>query len=386
MKNDRPINVFVDAHVFDGEYQGSRTFIKEIYNLLALKQDLQLHLGAYDIENLKKHFPGRSNVTFIKYESKSRYLRLLRDIPAIIKNNNIEYAHFQYIIPLLKKCRYIVTLHDVIFCDYPEEFSLSYRLVKKYLYRRSAAIADIVTTVSEHSKASIRKHLIPGRNNTIHIIPNGVHDRFFQPYNKEAAQTYIAQRYGFDKYILYVSRIEKRKNHVAALKAFLDLQLHSAGYHLVFLGHETKKVTELDELLSSLPETTRQSIYIDATVSDEDLLNFYKASATFVYPSRAEGFGIPPLEAGALRIPVICSNTSAMEAFTFFGKNHIDPQDYELFKKRLHEIITNSPGENDLAQLSETIRQQYSWTSAAEQLYSAIMKDRSLTTHSAQLN
>ena len=54
LKPPNKIRIFVDAHVFDSEYQGTRTFIREIYLILAGKADLELYLAACDIENLKK--------------------------------------------------------------------------------------------------------------------------------------------------------------------------------------------------------------------------------------------------------------------------------------------------------------------------------------------
>ena len=69
MESNSGIRIFVDAHVFDGEFQGTRTFIKGIYTILARKNDVQLYLGAHNTGNLKKDFSGLGNVHFVKYKS-----------------------------------------------------------------------------------------------------------------------------------------------------------------------------------------------------------------------------------------------------------------------------------------------------------------------------
>lgn len=376
MSSSSPINLFVDAHVFDNEFQGTRTFLREIYLLLARRPDIELFLAANDIANLTRIFPQQPNVHFIAYKSHSSLIRLGWELPMLLKKHAIDYAHFQYISPLVKNCKLIVTLHDVIFSEYPDEFSRGYRLMKKFLYKRSAHLADIITTVSEYSARSIRSFLEVPSSIPIHIVPNGVGPKFFAPYDRQRSREYIAGKYGVEKPILYVSRIEPRKNHVFLLQAYLQLELYKKGYHLVLLGSQSIRVPLFDKLLAGLPPEVRQFIFMDHKIDDADLIEFYRAAAVFVYPSRAEGFGIPPLEAAALAIPVICSNSSAMEQFTFFGEYHIDPFDLSLLVDKLQAILENPPSAEHLVELSKTVGREYSWEHAEEIFYQAISQDR----------
>jgi glycosyltransferase involved in cell wall biosynthesis len=367
------IKILVDAHVFDGEFQGTRTFLREIYTCMAAMPRIELYIAAQDLDNLRACFPSAPNVFFIPFKSPSSIVRLTFEIPAIIKKYRINFAHFQYIVPPVKTCKYIVTTHDVIFNEYPDEFSAAYRLRKNFLYRVSALRSDIITTVSEYSRLSIRKYL-GIRSKRIYVTPNGVADRFFADHNKEGSKKYIREKYGLGKFILYVSRIEPRKNHALLLRSFLDLELYNRGYALVLLGHESIRVPDFDALMDTLPAEAKGKVVVRRDVNDEDLLEFYRAAALFVYPSRAEGFGIPPLEAAALKTPVLCSNTSAMSDFSFFGDDHIDPYDETRFKEKLRNALENPHDPEYLEQLSALVRDKYNWEASAKKLYDIILK------------
>jgi len=377
MSGNSTIRLFADAHVFDGEYQGSRTFIKELYNELIKNKNIQLYLAAYDIDNLKLFFPEVENLYFIKYKTRNRVVRLAIEIPQLVKKYGIGYAHFQYIAPLYKNCKFIVTTHDVLFNNIPSSFSTRYRWQKNFLYRLGAKKADILTTVSAYSKQAVNRYfkIDTGR---IHVIPHGVNPKFFEPYDKKQSVDFIRTTYGLQKIILYVSRFEPRKNHAALLQAFIDLALYEQDYHLVLAGHKSIPVTAFDQLLDSLPETVRRYIFISNTINDDELLQLYRAATVFVYPSLGEGFGMPPLEAGALKIPVLCSNTTALADFSFFGSNHADLSGYETLKNKLAGILNTPPGDLQLTEIQNIIKNNYCWTKTAAQFYALLQQNNTV--------
>ncbi len=374
MRTAGTIRLFLDAHIFDGEFQGSRTFIKELYNILLQKKDLELYIAAYDIEKLKQYFPEANNIFFIKLKTRSSVLRLLIEIPQLIKKLRIDYAHFQYMVPVVKNCRFIVTTHDVLFNEFPKEFPLWYRVSKNIQYSRAAKKADILTTDSEYSKGSIHRYLgVPAEK--VNVLTLGINNSFFNPYDKQASKEYIKHKYGFDQYILFVSRREPRKNHLMLLQAYLDLKLYEQELYLVFIGHESIKTPAFDKLLHTLSERKRSYIIFNEQATDEELLAFYQGATVFVYPSKAEGFGLPPLEAAALKVPVVCSNNSSLGDYTFFGKNHINPADYDAFKERLADVLINAPAEDDLDTIAATIQQNYCWQRTADSFYQLLKQN-----------
>lgn len=372
MKAKRPIRLFVDAHTFDNEFQGSRTFIRELYAHLATDPAFELFVAAYDVEHLAQYFPGSGQVRLVKLRSRSSLIRLLIDIPLLVRKHRIDYAHFQYIVPLIKNCRFIVTIHDVLFRDQPESFSWFYRVSKTLLYRLGAWRADILTTDSSFSARSIVRylHADPAK---IHLVPIAISDRFFASYEKTALQAAFVEKYGFDKFILYVSRIEPRKNHAALLRAFLELKLWEQGYRLVLLGHESIATPAFDELMSYLSPVVRTFVVLRSDIADAELLSFYRAATVFVYPSTAEGFGIPPLEAAAAGTPVICSDRTALADFHFFGTRHIDPTDFFQLRTSIAQVLDQAPDETELETIRATIKERYNWSRSAE-LFTGLIK------------
>ncbi|MFI3319829.1 MAG: glycosyltransferase family 1 protein [Rikenellaceae bacterium] len=350
------MRLLVDMHCFDLKTsEGINTYLRGIYaEFVEIASDVEFFFVARDIQKLKEIFGEHPNVTYVALTSENRFYRLLFEFPAIIKRHKIDYAHFQYTTPLIKNCKTIVTLHDILFLDYPQYFPLLYRLVKGALFRLSAKRADLLLTVSEYSKVQIAKHFGISEQK-IHITNNAVSDQFAKTDLAEA-EAFVRSE-GVSKYLLYVSRFEPRKNHLRVLKSYVQLRLWERGVSLVFIGKQTIEIPDFDRYLGSLPEDVRGHIRIYNQTSYSELLMWYRAATLFVYPSLAEGFGIPPLEAAVAGVPTICSNRTAMSEFRFFGEGHIDTEDENL----LNGLIIKSLSNSGRCDISQEVLATYNW-------------------------
>lgn len=370
----KKIKLLVDARNFGGEGQGSLTYLKGLYLALLenYSDDYELYFAGYNEAAVMEVF-GKYNVRFLLLKNKSRLKLWLNEFPDLIHQNDIEFAHFQYITPIKKTCRYIVTTHDVLFNDFPEEFGWSYRAQRNFLFKRSLLQSDIRLTVSEYSRRKIAQHYRIDAD-TIEITPNAPMESFLASFDREESQEFVQNNFGLDKYILYVSRLEPRKNHRTLLKAWQDLELAKQGVHLVFVGNNTLDNRSLTQSFNHLTQKESTHFHWMKNVSDEDLLELYRAANLFVYPSKAEGFGIPPLEAAVLGVNTICSNVTAMQDFNFFKNNHISPDNSDLLRTMIWLNITLPTPQTELDNITQIIRKKYSWERSAGVLHGEVLR------------
>jgi glycosyltransferase involved in cell wall biosynthesis len=351
------VKIFADCHVFDGTPQGSTTYLKGLYSELIADKQKTFFLAANNPKNLEQIFGQHDNVVYLQYRWKNKFMRLLFDTPALIKKHQIDVAHFQYVVPPIKKCRYVVTLHDVLFLDFPKYFPLPYRIKNRLLFEISAKYSDVVLTVSDYSKQRINAHF---NVKDVAITPNAVDPIFFEPYDKAAVRAEVKAKYGAENYWLFVSRWEPRKNHLMLLKAFAEHEFHQ-NYQLVFIGDAALANPAFDDYFSKLDKEVKAQVIFLSRVGFEDMVQLVRGATLSAYPSIAEGFGIPPLESLAANVPTICSNTTAMSDFDFIEKNLFNPYDADDIAQKAAYALTQSVS----AATREKVASRYQWRHAA---------------------
>lgn len=353
------IKILVDAHYVDDFYSGASTYLKGLFNELVKFDDLEIHLAARNIERLKENFPDE-RFKYVQLSSESNIKRLLFEFPKLIKKGKYDYAHFTYFVPFIKNCKYLVSIHDLLFIDFPEHFSLKYRIGRTLMFYFSSKKADELLTISNYSKKSLIKYFRL-KADKIHITPCATINIYKE---KDKSERLLK-----DNYLLYVSRIEHRKNHIALLKAFVDLKLYE-NYSLLFIGAKSDQIKLLSDYIELQAENIRAKIIHFENVSETELQNYYQNASLFVFPSLGEGFGIPPLEALAAKTKVICSNTTAMEDFDFLKGYQFDPTNQnELMNKITTTLLDNVYPFEDIL---DKVEKKYSWKTAAKKLHSRL--------------
>ncbi len=349
--------ILVDAHIFDSSYQGIGTYIKGLYCALADDPNLQIVFCAQNIQVLKNYI-DHPKIEYIQLKSGSKFKRLIFEIPQIIKKGKFDYAHFQYIVPPIKRCKYIITIHDLLFLSYPEYFPLKYRIVKKVLFYISAKRSDFIFTVSAFSKLEII-NFFKINSNEIYITPNAVN------YLDDIEIIDVKEKYHIKKFILSVSRFEPRKNQLLLVNEFINGKLFEKGYDLVLIGTKVAGFESdyYQKVVDAIPKNIINRIHFFENLSQKELYSFYIQSECFIYPSIAEGFGLPPLEAGILKTKVLTSNSTAMSDFDFF-KYFYSPNDKQGLKDKLLEIIDDANYPYDA--IASIIKEKYNWINTAK--------------------
>ena len=156
------------------------------------------------------------------------------------------------------------------------------------------------------------------------------------------------------------------------MRAYDELKLWQRGYNLVFIGRRTLPTPDFDAYLQSMGNNAQKYVHIYNQVDYRDLKLWYGAASLFIYPALAEGFGIPPIEAGAAGVPCICNNKTAMSDFTFFGNNLINVSDYQMFLETIQRNISNTCDTNEI---SNAIRKTYNWQTIAFSFYQKLKKE-----------
>ncbi len=369
------MRLLVDCHCFDaGETQGLNTYIRCLYqSMIPIAKDITFVLAAQNLPNLKRLFGHKENIEYVRLGDHSRLYRLTIEYPRIIKKHKIDIAHFQYIAPWVANCKNIVTVHDILFEDFPQFFPFSYRISRHFLFKESAKRADMLLTVSDYSKKRISEvYKIP--ENNIYITPNGVSKDFLKLDTKRC-ENYISKTFGISNYILYVSRFEPRKKQATLLQAYKDLRLDRKGIDLVFIGIKSIPDPLFEQIYEECSEEMKSHIHILNHVPYDELLKWYGGARLFVYTSEAEGFGIPPLEAGACRVPVICNNKTAMGDFTFFGDNLISTDNQILLNSRILTLLKEDKNEERLSKIRDDIFNNYSWDVIAQNFYEGLKQE-----------
>ncbi|MDR7130094.1 glycosyltransferase involved in cell wall biosynthesis [Algoriphagus sp. 4150] len=210
-------------------------------------------------------------------------------------------------IPLFKNksTKYVVTVHDLLFCRYPELFNPIDVQIYKLKMGRSCRAADQVIAVSEQTKKDLITYfsIDPAK---IKVVYQGVHEIFNRDVSLDN-RIHIKQKYNIpDRYLLFVSTIDKRKNVQLILEALKERRDWDCP--LVVIGRPTSYMANLKTYIHE--HRLENKVFFLHDVSFEDLPTIYKMAHVFIYPSYFEGFGIPIIEAQRMGVPVITSTGS----------------------------------------------------------------------------
>lgn len=237
------------------------------------------------------------------------------------------------------RCKYVVTIHDLIFLHTPQYYHWIDRVIYSYKFRRACQCADRVIAVSKYTKQEIM-HYYHTPEEKIDVVYQGCDPVFAKDIESEKLQE-VKKRYELpDNFVLYVGSIEERKNLMLVAKAIAIINKENkTDIHVVAVGRRTPYV---DQILAYLQEQGIQILFhFHYQVPYEDLPSFYKLARTFAYPSRIEGFGIPLLEAITSGVPAIGCTGSCLEEAGGPDCIYVNPDDATSMAKAIIRTCTD---------------------------------------------
>ena len=206
------------------------------------------------------------------------------------------------------------------------------------LFPWSARHSDHIITVSESSKKDIveRYHVNPKRVTVVYEAPRPE----FRPMNAESCREILARDYEIrSPFLLYVGRINARKNLERLVEAFSVLSGKGFSQQLVIVGKRDWLASRVLEKVHSLSLDSK--IRFVGYVPNDHLPVFYNAAEVFVYPSICEGFGFPLVEAMACGIPVVTSYGSSLEEVVSDAAVLADPYSVSSIASALEKVLSD---------------------------------------------
>lgn len=238
-----------------------------------------------------------------------------------------------------KGCKYIVTVHDLIFIHTPQYYHWIDRQIYNFKFRRACRCADRVIAVSEYTKQEIM-HYYHTPESKIDVVYQGCDPVFSQEIEEGKLQEVKARYQLPDKFVLYVGSIEERKNLMLVAKAMAELN-RRAAIHVVAVGRRTAYVDQIQDFLKA--QGIDHLFHFYHQVPYADLPSFYKWASTFAYPSRIEGFGIPLLEAISSGVPAIGCTGSCLEEAGGPNSIYVNPDDAKGMADAILRTCTDEP-------------------------------------------
>lgn len=295
----------------------------------------------------------------------SRFWRTLA-IPSSILAYRPSVVHFPWNgnVPVLPPGPFVVsTLHDVLPLTIPSYFS-SASLGRQYCKRvqRDIRRSDLIITDSAYSRQEILKYFDVREEPIVIYYGPTVSKNTFTEDDKPAAP-----------YFLYVGGYDPRKGLQRLVSIVLDL--HSEGKlnsKLLLTGIKLPLSTEFEEAV----ETGKKLGVIDELgyVTEEQLTKLYSRARALVYPSRYEGFGLPPLEAMAIGCPVITTRCTSIPEVCGDAALYVDPNDDQTLAQALVQLDASNHLRSLLIARGLRQAERFSWARAAEAYIEAIQR------------
>lgn len=265
-----------------------------------------------------------------------------------------------------KGCKYIVTVHDLIFIHTPQYYHWIDRQIYNFKFRRACLCADRVIAVSEYTKQEIM-HYYHTPESKIDVVYQGCDPVFSQKIEEGKLQEVKARYQLPDKFVLYVGSIEERKNLMLVAKAMAKLN-RRAAIHVVAVGRRTAYVDKIQDFLKA--QGIEHLFHFYHQVPYADLPSFYKWASTFAYPSRIEGFGIPLLEAISSGVPAIGCTGSCLEEAGGPNSIYVNPDDAQ----GMADAILRTCTDEDLRQHMISEGKKYALNFSDEKLSHDLMR------------
>jgi glycosyltransferase involved in cell wall biosynthesis len=333
------------------------------YTLVCSQADLRMLAGLP--ENFQPAVYNRNDHSAFDHVTFPLFLRSLH--PDLV---HIPLAR----VPLFMIRPYVVTIHDLANIFHEERISNFRMQLRRYRFGRGLRRAARVVAVSEATKRDVASQMgVPSHRIT--RVYNAPDPAFFSRAGEPGSQDQprILERYQIHyPFILYAGNIRRHKNVPRLVEAFAVVRERLASHpvykdlRLVIIGDTISQYPAVRQAV--MKSRVESVVRFLGFVPFETLRCFYESAAGFVFPSRYEGFGLPPLEAMACGTPVVTSNVSSLPEVVGDAAILVNPENVFDIARGITDMLLD---EEQRARMIRRGREQagrFSWNWTARQV------------------
>ncbi len=367
MRTCGPLKVGLNLlHLVPGQTGGSEVYARALVPALleAGGHDLVVFASREGAPALRSEPWGAElEVDEIPVMATSRARRVLAEqtsLPRAARRAGIDLLHNLFTTaPALPGVPQVTTILDLIYRRFPEAHpgirSLGMRMLVPLAARRSARIIAI----SEATKSDVVSLLgvDPARVDVTHLAPG------LGKVADPVPEAELRERYslGDAPIVLSVSAHRPHKNIERLVDAVATLERRAV---LVVPGYGTEWEEELAAHVRGCGAEDR--VRLIGWLGDEELEGFYEAATCLAFPSIAEGFGLPVLEAMARGLPVACSSATSLPEVAGDAALYFDPLDVPAMTAAIDRLLTDDGLRRKLASAGRTQAAGFTWRRTAE--------------------
>lgn len=254
---------------------------------------------------------------------------------ALLKYKPNVFLEIGYMVPNFAPKKTVCFVHDLASLVFPQAYSKKDRAILDVSFKRATKAAAIVF-ISQNTKKDFLKNF-PQFKGKSYVIYPGYDDSLYQKIIKPKKILSLNE-----DYILYLGRLEKRKNIINLIKAYKIFRVkYKLNHKLILAGKEGYGFNEIEAEINKLDNRFKNDIIMPGYIAEENLPHLYSNASVFVFPSFYEGFGIPILETMACGTPVVCSNSSSIPEAGGEAAKYFDPNNPSEIADSIYTVLTN---------------------------------------------
>ncbi len=276
-----------------------------------------------------------------------------------------------------RKPKTIVVIHGLEYEFLPKAYSRWERFYMRQSIKKSCQWATNIVAVSGNTKKDLtRLYNIP--RNKIKVIYEGIGNVLLEKKNNKTTKIskdleIIIKKH---KYILFVGRIEERKNIFGIIKSFEILKTkHNIPHKLILAGGFGYGYTKIIDQIEN--SKIKNDIFLTGYISQNKKVYLLRKSDLFLFPSFYEGFGLPVLESQKMGVPIVASDKSSIPEVVgrYMKPFLVNPNNPEEIARVSLKIINDKKTRNDIIKLGYKNIERFSWDGCARNIANIIKND-----------